>query len=93
MCTHIVRGPCRLYRLCCLWCGWRAGVPQVGREDEFSINRQQMNARIWVCMGGTVAEELIFGRDQVSSGATDDLRQVDGRAGGWAGGWVELPGR
>lgn len=49
---------------------------QVGREDEFSINRQQMLARIRVCMGGTVAEELVFGADQVSSGATDDLRQV-----------------
>lgn len=42
------------------------GAPlQVGREDEFSINRQQMLARIRVCMGGTVAEELIFGRDEV----------------------------
>lgn len=49
---------------------------QVGRDDEFSINRQQMFARIWVCMGGQMAEELIFGRDQVTSGATDDLRQV-----------------
>ena len=49
---------------------------QVGREDEFSINRLQMHARIRVCMGGTVAEELVFGQDQVSSGATDDLRQV-----------------
>ena len=27
-------------------------------------------------MGGTVAEELVFGQDQVSSGATDDLRQA-----------------
>ncbi len=35
-----------------------------------------MLARIRVCMGGTVAEELVFGQDQVSSGATDDLRQV-----------------
>ena len=54
---------------------------QVGREDEFSINRQQMMARIRVCMGGTVAEELVFGQDQVSSGATDDLRQVSWRLG------------
>ncbi len=47
----------------------------MGREDEFSINRQQMTVRIAVCMGGTVAEELVFGDQQVSSGATD-LRQV-----------------
>ncbi|GAX77639.1 hypothetical protein CEUSTIGMA_g5082.t1 [Chlamydomonas eustigma] len=51
-------------------------VTQVGRDDEFSINRQQMLARLRVCMGGTVAEELVFGQDQVSSGATDDLRQA-----------------
>jgi ATP-dependent metalloprotease len=38
---------------------------QVGREDEFSINRQQMMARILVCMGGQVAEEIVFGKDQV----------------------------
>eukprot|EP00775_Hariotina_reticulata_P001558 gene1558-1898_t len=55
-------------------------VTQVGREDEFSINRQQMLARILVSMGGTVAEELVFGRDQVSSGATDDLRQATNMA-------------
>ncbi|KXZ49119.1 hypothetical protein GPECTOR_23g49 [Gonium pectorale] len=53
---------------------------QVGREDEFSINRQQMLARIRVCMGGTVAEELVFGRERVSSGATDDLRQATSMA-------------
>eukprot|EP00197_Chlamydomonas_leiostraca_P003648 CAMPEP_0202861408 /NCGR_PEP_ID=MMETSP1391-20130828/2816_1 /ASSEMBLY_ACC=CAM_ASM_000867 /TAXON_ID=1034604 /ORGANISM="Chlamydomonas leiostraca, Strain SAG 11-49" /LENGTH=821 /DNA_ID=CAMNT_0049540795 /DNA_START=584 /DNA_END=3045 /DNA_ORIENTATION=+ len=51
-------------------------VTQVGRDDEFSINRLQMVARIWVCMGGQVAEEVIFGRDGVTSGATDDLRQA-----------------
>ena len=51
-------------------------VTQVGREDEFSISRQQMAARVLVCMGGHVAEELAFGRDHVSSGATDDLRQA-----------------
>ncbi|GIL57195.1 hypothetical protein Vafri_12491 [Volvox africanus] len=39
-----------------------------------------MLARIRVCMGGTVAEELVFGSDQVSSGATDDLRQATSMA-------------
>ena len=49
----------------------------VDRIDQRNLqNRQQMVARMLVCMGGTVAEELIFGRDQVTSGATDDLRQV-----------------
>jgi ATP-dependent metalloprotease len=48
----------------------------MGRDDEYSISRQQMMARILVALGGTVAEELIYGRDGVTSGATDDLRQA-----------------
>eukprot|EP00967_Tisochrysis_lutea_P042668 scaffold51359_cov20-Tisochrysis_lutea.AAC.3 len=60
----------------------------VGRDDEFSINRQQMLARIWVCMGGQVAEELMFGRDQVTTGATDDLRQGGSQRAAWNRTWV-----
>lgn len=45
-------------------------------KDEFSQSRLQMNARIDVCMGGKVAEEVIFGRDAVTSGARSDLQQA-----------------
>jgi ATP-dependent metalloprotease len=37
-----------------------------------------MMAHIDVCMGGKAAEALVFGEDQVTSGATSDLRQVGG---------------
>jgi len=51
-------------------------VSQLPDKDEFSITREQMLASIDVAMGGKVAEELIFGVDKVTSGATSDLRQA-----------------
>ena len=49
---------------------------QVPDKDEFSQSKRQMMARIDVCMGGKVAEEVIFGRDFVTSGARSDLQQA-----------------
>lgn len=51
-------------------------VSQVPDKDEFSQSKRQMLARIDVCMGGKVAEEVIFGRDHVTSGARSDLQQA-----------------
>lgn len=49
---------------------------QVPDKDEFSQSKRQMQARIDVCMGGKVAEEVIFGHDAVTSGARSDLQQA-----------------
>lgn len=51
-------------------------VTQLPDKDETSITRKQLLARLDVCMGGRVAEELIFGRDQVTTGALSDLQQA-----------------
>lgn len=48
-------------------------VMQLPDKDDKSMTRRQLNAMLDVCMGGRVAEELIFGGDDVTTGASQDL--------------------
>lgn len=48
-------------------------VTQLPSSDETSISKKQLLARLDVCMGGRVAEELIFGKEHVTTGASSDL--------------------
>jgi cell division protease FtsH len=48
-------------------------VMQLPEGDRYSMNFTQMTSRLAVMMGGRVAEELIFGKDKVTSGASSDI--------------------
>merc|ERR1712232_463363 len=48
-------------------------VMQLPDGDQTSQSKRQMLAWMDVCMGGRVAEELIFGEENVTSGAYSDL--------------------
>jgi cell division protease FtsH len=43
--------------------------------DRILITRQELEARIQVALGGTMAEEIVLG--EISTGATNDLQQVN----------------
>ncbi|KAI3749085.1 hypothetical protein L6452_12654 [Arctium lappa] len=51
-------------------------VTQLPSNDETSVSKKQLLARLDVCMGGRVAEELIFGRDHITTGASSDLQSA-----------------
>lgn len=45
-------------------------------EDQYSQNRSALVARITSLFGGRAAEELVFGADAVTTGASNDIRQA-----------------
>jgi cell division protease FtsH len=55
-------------------------VMQLPEGDRYSVNYEQMTSRLAIMMGGRVAEELIFGKDKVTSGASSDIQAATGLA-------------
>ncbi|MCX7318070.1 MAG: ATP-dependent metallopeptidase FtsH/Yme1/Tma family protein [Bradyrhizobiaceae bacterium] len=51
-------------------------VMQLPERDKLSMSLEQMTSRLAIMMGGRVAEELIFGRNKVTSGASSDIDQA-----------------
>ena len=48
-------------------------VQQLPEKDQYSYTRAKMLSRLVICMGGRVSEELKFGYDKVTSGASSDI--------------------
>eukprot|EP00527_Entomoneis_sp_CCMP2396_P000240 CAMPEP_0198137096 /NCGR_PEP_ID=MMETSP1443-20131203/648_1 /TAXON_ID=186043 /ORGANISM="Entomoneis sp., Strain CCMP2396" /LENGTH=770 /DNA_ID=CAMNT_0043798427 /DNA_START=56 /DNA_END=2368 /DNA_ORIENTATION=- len=51
-------------------------VSMLPEGDQTSQSKKQMVAMMDVAMGGRVAEELVFGDDEVTSGASNDIMQA-----------------
>ena len=51
-------------------------VMQLPERDKFSMSKVEMESRLAILMGGRVAEELKFGKENVTSGASSDIEQA-----------------
>ncbi|MDB5471835.1 MAG: cell division protein FtsH [Caulobacter sp.] len=49
-------------------------VMQLPEGDRYSMKYVQMTSRLAIMMGGRVAEELIFGKENITSGASSDIK-------------------
>ena len=49
-------------------------------KDHLTMRKQQLLDRIAMILGGRVAEELIYGKDNVTTGASNDLEKVSALA-------------
>src|SRR5688572_27949766 len=56
-------------------------------DDRVSITREQLEAHMVRMYGGRVAEELVFGRNRVTTGAASDIQQATSLARRYVGQW------
>merc|ERR1711871_92760 len=56
--------------------GFTLFVPNEDRMDGGMYSLRYLKAQLAVALGGRVSEELVFGEDEVTTGASNDLQQV-----------------
>jgi cell division protease FtsH len=45
-------------------------------RDRYSMTMKQMKARLALCFGGRIAEQIIYGNDELNTGASNDIQQA-----------------
>jgi cell division protease FtsH len=55
-------------------------VQSLPERDRYSASREYFESFLAIAMGGRIAEELVFGRDKVTSGASQDIKAATDRA-------------
>jgi cell division protease FtsH len=56
-------------------------------DDRVSVTREQLEARLVMAYGGRVSEEIVFGRDRVTTGASSDIQFATGLARRYVSQW------
>ncbi|CAR28834.1 hypothetical protein ZYGR_0U01920 [Zygosaccharomyces rouxii] len=74
-------GATPLYKATILPRGGALGITfQLPEMDKVDITRRECLARLDVCMGGKIAEEVIYGKENTTSGCGSDLQSATGTA-------------
>ncbi|GAV55242.1 hypothetical protein ZYGR_0AS05660 [Zygosaccharomyces rouxii] len=74
-------GATPLYKATILPRGGALGITfQLPEMDKVDITRRECLARLDVCMGGKIAEEFIYGKENTTSGCGSDLQSATGTA-------------
>jgi cell division protease FtsH len=77
VCAMMVKGNDPLHKVTIVPRGRALGVAfTLPEDDRVSVTREQLEARLVMAYGGRVAEELVFGRDRVTTGAASDIQQA-----------------
>ncbi|RUP43813.1 peptidase family M41-domain-containing protein [Jimgerdemannia flammicorona] len=75
--AHFTPGAMPLHKATIMPRGSALGMTvQLPDMDKDSFTRKEYLAQLDVCMGGRVAEEMIFGEDNVTSGAHNDIMKA-----------------
>jgi cell division protease FtsH len=77
LCAMVVPGNDPLHKVTIVPRGRALGLAfTLPEDDRVSVTRQQLEARLVMTYGGRAAEELVFGRDRVTTGASSDISQA-----------------
>ncbi len=88
VCAMTVKGNDPLHKVTIVPRGRALGVAfTLPEDDRVSVTRLHLEARLAMAYGGRVAEELIFGRDRVTTGAASDIQQATGIARRYVSQW------
>ena len=88
VCALMVKGNDPLHKVTIVPRGRTLGVAYTLPEtDRVSMTREQIEARLVMAYGGRVAEELVFGRENVTTGAASDIQQATGIARRYVAQW------
>ena len=77
VCAMMVKGNDPLHKVTIVPRGRALGVAfTLPEDDRVSVTREQIEARLVMAYGGRAAEEIVFGRDRVTTGAASDIQQA-----------------